>query len=301
MKTGVLVTGSTGLLGQAVLEELTRMIPPIRVTGLSRKGASVSVANHFSLAADLLDTSSDRILDNVEFSHLIHCAAVIPASMVDSSATQAAEMNCLMDDRIISLCHQRSARLIYVSSASVYGFGQGPWDEDSPTCAPGPYAVEKLRSEAKALDQLTDCVIFRVTAPYGPKQRTRTVLRHFIERALKDEDLLFHGNGERTQDFIAAADFASAVGSILNASNVERAAGVFNISGGSPISMKNLAELVIACIPSTKSRAAPSGQIDPQQTYRPSFDLRKAQDLLQWRPRITLKQGIERWIRVLSP
>ena len=178
---GVLVTGSSGLLGQAVVENLTRLNLPIRVTGLSRNSLDrVATPNYVSVAADLSDVSSNQILETIEFSHLVHCAAVIPTSMVDASAIQAAEMNSLIDDRIVSLCHDRGAKLIYVSGASVYGLGQGPWNENSSTCAPGPYVAEKLLSEHKALNGLIDCVVFRVTAPYGPRQIGRASCRERV-------------------------------------------------------------------------------------------------------------------------
>lgn len=297
MSMRVVVSGSTGLLGSAVMERLSRITPAIEITGLSRSGGpDLSGAQVRSIAADLSDGAAEDLLQRIAFTHFVHCAAAIPASMSGDSSARAAASNRTMDDRVISLCSRTRAKLVYVSSSSVYGMGQGPWSEESATQAPGAYACEKLRSEREAQKELPNAIIFRVPSPYGVKQRARTVLRIFIENAMRNEDLLFHGSGRRTQDFIAAQDFASAVAAALNAEDVS---GIFNVGGGSPISMKNLAELVVECVPGTRSKVRPSGRADPQENYRASFPLAKAGALLDWRPGVPLRQGIGDWVRSL--
>jgi UDP-glucose 4-epimerase len=108
---------------------------------------------------------------------------------------------------------------------------------------------------------------------------------------------MYYGSGERTQDFTSASDIGNAI--CCAVSNVD-ANGVFNIASGKPISMCDLAKLVIRAIAGTKSRAVPSGQPDPQEDYRAAFDISKAQRLLGWRPIVSLEEGIRQWAQCLK-
>ena len=56
--------------------------------------------------------------------------------------------------------------------------------EDAPLRPPGPYAEAKRATEERVADTLDSFCVVRPTAVYGPGQRTSTVLRVFLERAV---------------------------------------------------------------------------------------------------------------------
>jgi UDP-glucose 4-epimerase len=212
---------------------------------------------------------------------------------------QAALANRTIDDRIIDLCHRRRCPLIYTSSTSVYGLRvQGVVTEEDNLGPLGEYALAKATSEMKMLSALrAGAIVLRVSSPYGPGQRTRNVLRIFIERALADLDLVFYGSGNRQQDFVSAYDVANAVVcAVLRMSS----SGIFNIASGVPVSMRDLAELVIRTVPGTGSRIISSGIPDPQENQRTAFSISKAQAILGWRPVVSLMDGIKSWAQYLK-
>jgi nucleoside-diphosphate-sugar epimerase len=137
--------------------------------------------------------------------------------------------------------------------------------------------------------------ILRISAPYGPGQRNRTVLRIFIERAISSMDLLYFGTGDRTQDFTSATDVAQAVICSIR----RKRGGVFNIAGGNPISMKELAKLVVKCVSGCRSKIVPAGVPDSQESYRADFEILKAKRELGWAPQISLTEGVKQWIGFL--
>ena len=289
----VLVTGAGGLVGSHAVRVLheNRYL----VVALYRKLDERSARPPWgTVLGDLLDNSFIRTLGRVEFDIVVHCAAVLPDQFHGIHAEQAAQANLLIDERITSLCLEKGSRLVYLSGTSVYGMGSSsPLTEDADLSPIGPYVQAKVLSERRILDALAGAsTVLRVSSPYGPGQRARTVLRLFIERSLADLDLLYHGSGKREQDFIAAYDLAKA---ILCSVYSAKGDGVFNIAGGHPISMQDLAELVVRTVPGTKSKALPSGQPDPQEGYRARFDTGKACRILGWRPTISLQEGILEW------
>lgn len=290
MGRNILVTGAGGLVGTHVTRALSEK--GHSVTALYRKLDDGPASQDWhALEGDLLKDSTVRMLDSIELDSIIHSAAVLPRQFYGHEAARAAQLNFLMDRRIIELCQRKNCHLLYMSSTSVYGLGTfSNLTEDASISPIGPYAAAKAESERKMLSELPDqSTIFRVSAPYGPGQRTRTVLWVFVERALANLDLTFDGTGSRQQDFTAASDVGNAVVCALSAKSAN---GIFNIAGGNPISTRELAELVLRVIPGTRSKVVASGRSDPQENYRASFDIGKPERILGWRPLVPLEDGI---------
>ncbi len=113
-----------------------------------------------------------------------------------------------------------------------------------------------------------------------------------MERAFTGQDIFYHGEGLRQQDFTHADDIADAV----RLSFSDRAVnGVYNISGGRPVTMKELGTLAVKCFPGTASKVLPSGKPDEQEGYKALFSIEKAKQLLHWQPRVTLESGLTEW------
>jgi UDP-glucose 4-epimerase len=282
----ILVTGASGLIGAEVAAavagagydtiglEHTHSAP----SAVTKLRVDLSAGDALPMLAQLLPVAA-----------IAHCAAVIPPTLSGAAADSAARVNERIDASICEFCRRHDIRLVYCSTVSVYGdVGGNLVDETSATHPTGSYALGKLRSERQIRDQLRSYAILRLCAPYAPAQRTRTVLRIFIEQALAGEELQYFGSGERQQDFLHARDAARA---ILQAVERREVNGVFNVCGAAPISMRTLAQLVVK---ETASRAhvAPSGSPDPQEHYRARFSTARVTRALEWSPRIPLAEGV---------
>ncbi len=292
----ILVAGAGGLIGSYVVRALH--YANHKVTGLYRKAPDHKKNYPWTFTeADLTEDKSRLILERAVPEAIVHCAAVLPKQFEGEEAEQVAEINQRIDDQVIRFCTDRGCDLIYTSSTSIYGLTGFPWNEMSEVCPIGPYAAAKFKTEQRISALKNRSVILRISSPYAPEQRLRTVLRIFIERAIANLDLYYHGTGERQQDFTAAEDVVQAILCAISYSDIN---GIFNISNGNPISMRDLAEFVLRCVPGTKNRVLPSGQPDPQENYRAFFDISKAKNMLKWEPSISLEYGIKRWVRYLE-
>ena len=290
------MTGAGGLIGSHTVKFLRENGYPVLAL-YRRLDEPDSKKPWDTIQGDLVHDTTIQALDRIRFDLAVHCAAVFPDQFYGAYAEQVARTNLLIDERMLDLCAKKRAHLIYISSSGVYGSGDGSLLAEDAALSPiGPYLRAKVRSESRILQELPlSSTVLRISAPYGPGQRTRTVLRIFIERCLAGLDLMYHGSGRRQQDFTAADDVAGAIGAVCTSG----ANGVFNIAGGNPICMRDLAELVIQAIPETKSKVLPSGQPDPQEDYRAAFDISKARRVLDWYPTILLKEGIRQWTEYL--
>ena len=284
----VLVTGAGGFLGGAIQRGLI-------YEGFSAIGSYHHAPRKEGLAADLLRPSGVRVFEDLHAELIIHCAAVIPEAFSGKGAQEAAEKNLLIDRNIIEFCAGRNMHLLFCSSSSVYGLHfDGIRTEDARPDPVGPYAEAKLMSERLAIERLgADRVsIFRINAPYGLGQKNRTVLQIFMERAQRNEDLLYYGTGSRTQDFTWVGDVARAVVCSVR----RKKAGVFNISGGYPVSMAELGDIVVKAIPGCASTVRAAHVPDPQENFRALFDISKAKRELGWEPKMPLGEGIRQCV-----
>jgi nucleoside-diphosphate-sugar epimerase len=294
----VIITGAGGFIGSAVVKAVAEsgrhVIAVVRFQGKYPKLSSVEY-----LEGDLIQDSIWKDLKASQPTALLHLAAIIPNSFVGDSAQSAAEQNRCMDDKAIAFCEEIGARLIYASGASVYGLSYSGIRRENDKCDPiGPYLVEKYRTEKKIMNssEIKNPCCLRINAPYGPNQRARTVICIFVENALRNQILYYYGSGARTQDFTYVDDIGNAFLLALNSN----AQGVFNISGGQPISMRNLSLLVTKLIPNCTSEVKASDKKDPQESFRANYDISLANNRLFWNPKIGLKEGITNYIKFLK-
>ena len=246
-----------------------------------------------------LDLSDPKAVDEIVALRpdaIVHFAAGVPAQHLGPEAERVAEVNRRIDFSVLRVSKRLRARMIYASSVSVYGKPSDvAVDEQSATNPSGPYAWEKLETEAEGEELFEEeragFIGLRIAAPYGPGQNKRTVLRIFVENALQGLPLLYHGSGSRQQDFIHSRDVAESVICAL-----ERGShGIYNVASGNPIEMKRLAELVVSCVPRSRSEVASSGQPDPQEGAKAGYCIEKIQTELGWTPQVTLAEGISAW------
>lgn len=295
MRTKVLVTGAGGLIGRYAVQALHDA--GHQVIGWYRTPPDPQPPWQVA-AGDLLDPASATLLTAIRPDAIVHCAAHLPQQFEGAVAVVSAQVNAQLDEAVIQPCRaDPQCALVYLSTTSLYAAGSGPRRETDPLSAQGPYQAGKIATEARLAKLSNRTVILRINAPYAPDQRARTVLRIFIERACQGEPLLYYGEGRRSQDFTAAADVAEAI--CLSVSKPD-AAGIFNIATGQPISMRELAELVVASVPGTSSTVRSAGQDDAQESYRAGFDIGKAERQLGWQPRTSLSHGIRQWVQYLE-
>jgi UDP-glucose 4-epimerase len=285
----ILVTGASGLVGDAVLRAVARA--GREAIALSRERPAAGLAGVVPTTCDLAAPGAARLLAELPgIAVVLHCAAQIPVSFSGEHAAQVAAANERMDAAVIGFCAARGIRLVYCSSVAVYGMiERGPVDESAVVAPRGPYAAAKLASEQKIGNVLGSYANLRLCAPYGPGQRSRTVLRIFVERAKAGEVLSYHGSGAREQDFLHARD---AAGALLHAADRPGTSGTFNVCSGAPISMKNLAELVVREVGSPGARVCAADTPDAEEQYRGRFDNSLAALRLGWRPKISLAEGL---------
>jgi nucleoside-diphosphate-sugar epimerase len=225
---------------------------------------------------------------------IVHCAAQVPMKYDGPEAEASERANRAMDARAIQLAVQSGAHLVFLSSGSVYGATIGTINEQTPPAPTLGYSREKLATEEAiaARGSSLSSTIFRLVAPYGPRQRRMTVLLRFIDLALSGSPLRYFGTGARTQDFLHVDDVAGAI----QAAIAGRVQGVFVLASGEAVTMRDLANLVVS-VTESKSPVEAAGQPDPEEGKQLRYDVGRLRDVLGFHPSRTLADGISEWSR----
>ncbi|CAB4548717.1 unannotated protein [freshwater metagenome] len=140
-----------------------------------------------------------------------------------------------------------------------------------------------------------DIRIARIFNTYGERMRPSDgrVVNTFVEQALLNEPLTLHGDGQQTRSFCHISDEVRGLMALLD-SNYNLPV---NIGNPEEFTMRELAELVINLTSSSSEILSvslpPERQGDPLQR-RPDITL--AQSVLNWRPEITLRIGLQKMI-----
>lgn len=130
-------------------------------------------------------------------------------------------------------------KLVHASSSSVYGDAlRLPTSEQDLPAPVSPYGVSKLAAEqlgrAYASSMGVDVVALRYFTVYGPGQRPDMAFRLFCEAIVGGRPITVFGDGQQTRDFTFVDD---AVEANLLAAAKGRPGGVYNIGGGSRVSL----------------------------------------------------------------
>jgi len=137
-------------------------------------------------------------------------------------------------------------RFVYASSSSVYGdVVPIPMREDAYLQPLSPYGVTKLAAEHLCnlyhANYGVPSVSLRFFTVYGPRQRPDMAFHRFIRAAYEGKPITVYGDGGQTRDFTYIADIVDAN---LAAGDQGRPGGVYNIGGGSRVSVLDVLELV---------------------------------------------------------
>jgi UDP-glucuronate decarboxylase len=136
--------------------------------------------------------------------------------------------------------------------------------------------------------------VARIFNTYGPRMHPNDgrVVSNFIIQALHNRDITVFGDGTQTRSFCYVDDLVA--GLILLMRSKDDVTGPVNLGNPSEVTIRQLAGMIIdltGCGSKIVHRPLPSD--DPKQR-KP--DIRKAQELFDWRPTVPLSDGLVKTI-----
>jgi UDP-glucose 4-epimerase len=163
--------------------------------------------------------------------------------------------------------------------------------EDARPQPVSPYGVSKLAAEHLCglyyVNHGVPAVSLRYFTVYGPRQRPDMGFHKFLRAVIRDEPITLFGDGEQTRDFTYVHD---AVTATIAAARLGIPGRVYNIGGGSRVSINHVFEM-IGRIAGRSPRVIvdPAQKGDMRHTYA---DTRLARADLAFSPAHGLMEGL---------
>jgi UDP-glucose 4-epimerase len=223
------------------------------------------------------------------------------------------DVNVLGGRNVLEACRKVKARAVLASTSDVYGMSPDlPFQEDgrlvlgTPHVRRWAYAVSKLFDEHLAIaygeEYGLETVSLRFFGSYGENQNVtwwggpQSV---FIGAALRGQPMEIHGDGLQTRSFTYVAD---TVDGVVRAMTTPAAAGkILNIGNDRPITILDLAKTISSIV---RPGAEPLLKFIPYSTFgryedvrHRVPDIRLSQDVLGFRARVQLEEGLPRAAR----
>ncbi len=247
----ILITGGAGFIGSHTVDLLLESGCQVRVLDNLSSGSRGNLPRSSRLQlihGDILDRKTVQIAtEGVD--HVLHLAAQVSVQKSVDNPIQSCQQNILGFLTILDAAHKVGARLVYASSAAVYGEPiELPIKETHPLSPISPYGLEKVTNEqyASLYTRLhgTSQLGLRYFNVYGPRQDLTSpysgVITKFIHMLLAGRSLTVRGDGLQERDFIHVRDVARANVAALSSDYV----GVLNIAGGQAITIRQLTEVM---------------------------------------------------------
>lgn len=303
-----LITGGAGFIGSNMVEALLQRGEYVRVLDNFSTGRRRNLAP-FLKDIDLVEgdlRSYHTVVRAVrQVDYIVHLAALpsVPRSLHDPITTHDVNATGTLN-LLHAAAEVRPRRLVYASSSSVYGDTEVEAKHEGLMPQPkSPYAVSKLAGEhyCRVFTEHFDvpCVALRYFNVFGPRQDPDSpysaVIPRFIQAMLAGQSPSVYGDGSQTRDFTFVENVVEANLLACDAPNV--AGRVFNVAFGDRVSLVQLVEeLNYLLLAAVKPHFAAERAGDVRHSRA---DITAAGEHLFYRPKVALREGLERTIKFL--
>jgi dTDP-glucose 4,6-dehydratase len=309
----VLVTGAGGFIGshltQALVERGARVRAFVRYNGRGDPGMLRQLPAEIYreleiIFGDLRD--GDAISNAVRGAETVyHLGALIAIPYSYVHPRETTDTNVMGTLNVLLAAREHGVRrVVHTSTSEVYGTAQFvPMTESHPLQGQSPYSASKIGAdklvESFHLSFGVPAVTVRPFNTYGPRQSARAVIPATIVQALT-QSVVRLGDLRPTRDLNFVSD---TVEGFLLAGEVEQAIGrTINLANNEEISIGALAERIIALVGRDVGIESDTARLRPSasEVLRLRGDNALARELLGWRPRVSLDEGLRRTIEWIA-
>jgi UDP-glucose 4-epimerase len=302
----IFITGGAGFIASTLIARLISENEIVVYDNFRRDTLSATeYINHKNIKiikGDVLDYK--KILESVkEADIVIHAAAIAGIDTVIKSPTETMRVNMIGTANVLEAAHKSGVkgRFIDFSTSEVFGSMAFKPTEDSDTVAGSAgearwsYAVSKLAGEHLAIAYYREfglpVVGIRPFNVYGPGQTGEGAIQVFIKRALKNETLEIHGDGNQIRAWCYIDDFVDCLMQCIE--RPEAIGESFNIGNSRAVmTTYGLAQTVCRVL-NSQSRIVFTPALSAEIELRiPSVE--KAYNILGFKAQIDIDEGIKR-------
>lgn len=300
----VLVTGGAGFLGSHLCERL-----------LAEGKEVVCVDNYYTgskrnIVHLLSDPKFDLVRHDITFPLYLEVDTIYnlacPASPVhyQNDPVQTTKVNVHGSINMLGLAKRLKAKILQASTSEVYGDPalhpqpETYWGNVNPIGLRSCYDEGKRCAETLFFDYHRQhnlrIKVARIFNTYGPRMHPNDgrVISNFIVQALRAQPITIHGDGRQTRSFCYVDDMVEGLFRFMKTDPA--CTGPMNLGNPEEYAIVDIAEKIRELTNSTSDIIFVPPASDDPRNRRP--DIRLAEDILNWHPRVSLHDGLRRTI-----
>jgi len=300
----ILITGGAGFIGSHLCRRL-----------LSEENFVICVDNFITGSKEnvkeLLDNPKFKLIEHdissplyleEDLDWVLHFASIASPKYYLAYPIKTLKSGLLGTHNCLGIAKLKEAKFFLASTSEVYGDPsvhpqpEEYWGNVNSVGVRGCYDESKRGAEAITYAYMRqhniDARVVRIFNTYGPlmQQDDGRVVSNFIVQALRGENLTVYGEGRQSRSFCYVDDL---VNGILKMTGIDYKMPL-NLGNPSEFKVIELADLVLKLTNSkSKIEFLSLPEDDPKQR-KP--DISKAKKLLDWQPRASLEEGLEKTI-----
>ncbi|XP_041024857.1 UDP-glucuronic acid decarboxylase 1 [Juglans microcarpa x Juglans regia] len=297
-RSRIVVTGGAGFVGSHLVDKLLDRGDDVIVIDNFFTGRKENLVHRFGNPRFELirhDVVEPILLEVDQIYHL-----ACPASPVHYkyNPVKTIKTNVMGTLNMLGLAKRIGARFLLTSTSEVYGDPlehpqkETYWGNVNPIGERSCYDEGKRTAETLAMDYHrgadVEVRIARIFNTYGPRMclDDGRVVSNFVAQAIRKQPLTVYGDGKQTRSFQYVSDLVNGLVALMEGEHV----GPFNLGNPGEFTMLELAEVVKETIDSSATIEFRPNTADDPHKRKP--DISKAKELLNWEPKISLREGL---------
>lgn len=300
----ILVTGGAGFIGSHLTEDLVKSGFSVKIMDDFSTGSVNNIMHLFNYRNFKMIRGSVTDKELVakatsDVDVIFHLAAQVHVDRSIIEPRRTFDVNTFGTLNILDAALENNVELVaYASTSEVYGSAlYAPMDENHPLNPASPYAASKAAADRLCFSYYNTyklpVVIVRCFNTYGPRQKDSgyaAAIPKFLRKALTRFPPIIYGDGLQTRDYMYVKDTVKAYKLVMN--SYEKVLGqTINFGTGAEVSILDLAKTILELC-GTKSVPVHTSP-RPGEVTRLCADIKKAKELLGFKPDYTIKAGLK--------
>jgi len=298
----VLVTGGAGFIGSNLALELQKRYPDWEIVVLDdfSKGTFKNLIDFEGevITGSITEPETLEKLRRYNFDAILHQAANVDTT--DMNQRRMMEVNCEAFKDLLEIVRESKGRMVYASSAAVYGNTPPPMKVHSGLKPENVYGYSKLAMDRYAYRFMAEnpeipVVGLRYFNVYGPREshkgKMASMILQLTVQILKGKRPRLFKWGEQKRDFVYVMDCVEANIRGLFA----KKSGVVNVGTGRARTFNEVVEIIKKTLGVDVETEYFDNPYDFYQNYTEA-DLTETKEILGWHPQVQIEEGIPLYV-----
>ena len=233
VKLKFLVTGSSGLVGQQVVKDLSETHEVFSCYNKSKpeygNAVKMDLLNHEMISNVLSEKNPDIV---------IHLGAMTTVDLCETQQDNALKINSQATEILAKECAKINSFMVYVSTDYVFDGNSGWYEENDATNPLGFYGKSKLLGEKSVQNFSSDWCIARTSTPFGLHPTKKSFPIWVIENLQKQKQI------DVLTDQFTSPTYVPSLSRMLIEISERHLTGIIHVAGASKISRYEMASLV---------------------------------------------------------